>query len=94
MTRHETRFELSISAREDGTLEAVYIQVSDREVARTEEIIEDVLLADYDAKGRIVGFEILAPVKIGQLIERVDRPKRASLNRFIEVAAPKQFITA
>ena len=87
-------FELSVSARNDGTLEAAYIQLSHRSVARTQEIIQDVLLADYDAQDHLVGLEILAPVKLTELAKLVDKPKRKPFKRFIQISAPRQLVTA
>jgi uncharacterized protein YuzE len=86
-------FELSISARNDGTLEAAYIQLSELAVARTREIVEDVLLADYDSRGGIVGLEILAPVKLSDLTKLVDRSKRPAFKRFVARSAPRDFVT-
>jgi hypothetical protein len=51
-------FEVSISARDDGTLDAVYIQFCHRKIARTVEIVKDLLLADYSTDGRLVGIEL------------------------------------
>ena len=36
-----------------------YIKLSDNKVSRTEEIIPDVLLVDYDVEGTAVGIEVL-----------------------------------
>lgn len=85
-------FELSISGRNDGTVEAAYIHLADRKVDRTKEIIEDVLLADYSSNGTLVGIEILAPVKISQLTRLVDRPKRRSFKKFLEQSAPGELV--
>jgi uncharacterized protein YuzE len=85
-------FELSVNARNDGTLEAAYIQVSRASVARTREIVEDVLLADYDSRGRLVGIEILAPVKLSYLTKLVDRSRRAPFRRFVATSAPRDLI--
>lgn len=86
--------QLSISARNDGTLEAVYICVGDGKVARTEEIIEDILLADYNRRGDLVGIEILAPVKIQRITSLVDQPRRRTLRRFIKERAPEELVLA
>jgi uncharacterized protein YuzE len=37
---------------------AVYIQLSDEEITRTQPV-DDARIVDYDAKGRVVGVEIL-----------------------------------
>ena len=85
-------FELSVSARNDGTLEAAYVRFRERKSKRTKEIIEDVLLADYDARGQLLGLEILAPVKISDLIRLVDAPTRRSFKRFMERSAPEELV--
>ena len=87
-------FEMSISARDDGTLEAVYILVRDRKVAKTVEILPDILMADYDRRGELVGIEILAPVKLSRLTSLVEKPKRRSFRRFVQETAPGELIQA
>lgn len=64
----EIGFEVSVSGRDEGTLEAIYVRFSKGRVARTEELQEDVLLADYDAHGQLIGLEILAPVRLRDLV--------------------------
>jgi uncharacterized protein YuzE len=64
-------FEISTSARDDGTIEAVYIYFAHRPVAKTREIKGDVLLADFDEQGIMIGLEILAPVKFSEIIALV-----------------------
>jgi uncharacterized protein YuzE len=85
-------FELSVSARNDGTLEAAYVRFRQGKVSKTKEIIEDVLLADYNSRGRLVGIEILAPVRIADLVRLVDEPTRKPFRRFIEQSAPKKLV--
>jgi len=88
-------FELSVSGRGDGTLEAVYIQLIDEPVAQTKEIKSDVFLADYSADGRLVGIEILAPVSIAE-IEALfeDDESRENFSRFIRKSVPAEMVTA
>lgn len=85
-------FEMSISARNDGTIEAVYILVRDNKAARTREIIEDILLADYNSRGQLVGIEILAPVKLAKITPLVDEPRRRIFRRFIKEQAPNELV--
>jgi len=92
MTPIVTGFEFSISARDDGTLEAAYVRVGDGSVARTKEIVEDVLLADYDRRGKLLGIEILSPVKLSAVTRLVDPPRRPSFRKFIRRAAPQEFV--
>ena len=93
-TKVPTGFEISISARGDGTPEAVYIRFSRSRVARTKEIESDSLLADYDARQRLVGIEVLAPVRLSQLTQLVARSQRASFGRFLRQAVPQALVRA
>jgi len=83
---------MSISARNDGTIEAVYILLTDAKAVRTREVMEDILLADYDSRGHLVGIEVLAPVKMAKLAPLVDEPRRRSFRRFIRQRAPEELI--
>jgi uncharacterized protein YuzE len=87
-------FELSISGRDDGTIEAIYISLSEKRIHKTDEVIPDVLLVDHDSQGGIVGIEILAPVQITKITRLVDQPQRRSLRRFIEQSAPEEMVYA
>lgn len=86
-------FEFSVSARDDGTLEAAYIRLRRAPVARTEEVLEDGLLADYDRQGNLVGIEILSPVKLSSIVRLVDEDRREPFRRFVRRAAPEEFLT-
>lgn len=77
-------FEVSISGRNDGALEAAYIRFRSEPVAKTEEIIEDKLLADYAEDGSLIGFELLQPVKLSVLTERVDPSIRSRFRKFMK----------
>ena len=82
-----------MSAREDGTVETMYLVFSDAPVTTTREIDKDALLADYDEKGALVGIEILAPVSIASLVCLLDDPsRRESLARFLEKRAPQELV--
>jgi uncharacterized protein YuzE len=76
--------ELSVSARNDGTVKAAYIRFRAGKVKRSQEMLEDAVIADYDEHGNILGIEILAPVKVSALTELVDEPSRTSFRRFIK----------
>ena len=93
MAQQRTSFELSTSARDDGTLEAVYIRFSNNPVCKTEEVKQDVLMVDYDRFGEIIGIEILAPVRLANLARLVDRDRRQPFRRFVEHSAPQEFVT-
>lgn len=84
-------FDMSVNAREDGTLEAAYIRISHNQVARTEELVESVLLLDMDHDNELVGIEILAPVNVSQVMElanRLDASQRLPFENFVKSSAP------
>lgn len=85
-------FELAISARVDGTIEAMYIRLMDGVVDHTQELIPGILMADYDAQGELYGLEVLAPVKLSDLMARVSPLKRASFERFVKNSVPRKFL--
>lgn len=85
-------FELSISSRDDGTLEAMYIRIASGSVSKTRELIEDILLADLDGQGNVMGFEILAPVKLSDLAALVEQSRREPFRRFITHTAPPEMV--
>jgi uncharacterized protein YuzE len=41
--------------------DACYIRMSRGKVSRTKQLIRDTIIADYDAQGKLVGIEIIAP---------------------------------
>jgi uncharacterized protein YuzE len=86
-------FEISVSARDDGTLEAVYFRFREGKVAESRELDEDVMVADYDAQGRLLGVEILAPVKVSELEKLVEMSRRPAFKRFVEKSVPRDLVT-
>lgn len=87
-------FELSVSARDDGAIEAAYVRFRDEPVSKTREIIEGTLLADYAATGELIGIEVLGPVRMSDLEALVDSARRATFRAFLEKTAPREFIAA
>ena len=79
--------ECSFSARDDGTLEAAYIRFAFGDVAKTVEIVEDVLLVDYDENGEMLGIEILAPVRLKDITELVAPRQRSPVRKVFEERA-------
>jgi len=93
ITSRTVGFEISISARDDGTLEALYIRVSRNKVATTREVDgKDEVLADYDSNGKLVGIEVLSPVKLKRIVRLIDEPRRRSFRRFVKTAAPDELV--
>lgn len=88
-------FEISISARDDGTLEAIYIRINSGDVHKTVEGEGDTeLLADYDADGRLLGIEILSPVQLSKIASLVDEPRREPFRKAVERYAPRALVLA
>ena len=96
-SRDPAGFGLTVNSREDGTSVAAYIRISGNQVARTEELIQSVLLVDFDHDGNLVGIEILAPVEISQVIEIADRleaKQREAFQKFVRSSAPPGLVLA
>lgn len=95
MPEHQDiNWEVSISGHGDGMIEAVYIRVLDSPVAETREINGDVLLADYDSCGRLVGVELLAQAKVSDLLQLVHPAERDPFKSFVEKALPRELLVA
>jgi uncharacterized protein YuzE len=93
-TKEVVGFELSLSGRNDGTLEAAYFRFKKGKVKRTKEVIQDTLMADYDDKGELLGIEVLAPVRLSVLAKQVEAPRRSSFRKFIRQSAPADLVYA
>ncbi len=85
-------FEISTSGDEDGEIESAYIYLSHKPVARSRAHKADVLSADYDAAGVIVGIDIMAPVKVADLVKLVEPDLREPFERFVRGAGPPALI--
>ena len=81
-------FEISLTGDSDGRLRAAYIHLRKTKVSRTREIVEDMVLADYDSQNRLVGIEILGPVKIQILARLIDKKDRSAFRRFAKENIP------
>lgn len=75
-------FDLSLHVREDGSLETAYIQLLDGEAVRTEQIIKNVLMIDFNEHEQIRGIEILAPVAKESVLKIADRMEAGVRGRF------------
>lgn len=94
MKAQDITFNLSISGRADGRIDAVYLTVANRKVARTQEVVADHLLVDYDRNGRVVGVEILGPVRLRDVTGLVDQRSRGTLRRFLARSVPHEFVAS
>ena len=85
---------MSMSASADGTLQAVYIRLRTNKIVRTKEIVDDIVMADYDGRGQLVGIEILAPVSLRIISNLVDQPRRRPFRKFVRERAPDDLVLA
>jgi uncharacterized protein YuzE len=90
--KNTVNFELSISGRDDGSIEAIYVAILRDEVSKTIKVVEDQLLVDYNKDDKIVGIEVLAPVKIAQLADLMDTDRRSSFRKFVVSTLPRSFV--
>jgi len=93
-TNRSIGFEFSVSTRDSGTLEAAYVRFKKTKVAKTVEVIEAALLADYDRSGDLVGIEILAPVRVADMAKLVDERDRPAFRRMAMRIVPQDLIAA
>ena len=82
-------FELSLTVGGDGEVEAAYLRLAPGKVARTRELDPDVLLADFDSRGRMIGIEVLAPVRLSELTRLVAESRRTVLRRVLRQTVPR-----
>jgi uncharacterized protein YuzE len=76
------------------TTEAMYIAFSNDKVARSEEVIDSVLIIDYNSAGKPIGIEVLSPVRISDLEQYVDPHARKPFRKFIRSTAPDELLLA
>ncbi len=88
-----TMHHISVSDAGEGALIA-YIGDEATPVARTEQIIEATLLADYDEDGELVGIEVLAPVRLADVVALVTPEEREPLAVFLRQSAPRELLVA
>lgn len=83
------RFEASYSLREGGGVVALSIRFSETAIARTEEVVESALMADFAEDGRLVGLEVLAPVRLDDLVALTPAEHRAAFRAIAEREVPE-----
>ena len=88
-TVHSFRVSVEVDPR-TGELLAAYLKVRRGKVARTREVHAGAVFADYDAKGQLVGVEILAPCPI-EVFERI-APDEPSAQEFIKRSVPHDMV--
>lgn len=88
----QKRFSVSIST-DDKTGEpfAAYLCVREGEVAETVEIKEDAAYADYDAKGKLLGVELLAPCEV-EVLDKLVAKEPKNVRAFVNGSPPRAMV--
>ena len=71
-------------------LNAIYFRFRTGTVARTKELADGRMMADYDRRGRLLGIEMIAPCS-ANVLEKIDIDKEA--RDFIKRGVPREFVT-
>ncbi len=86
--------ELQISVDEKtGGIRAAYLRVRQGEVAETREVVEGTTFADYDANGRLLGIELLAPCKV-EVLDNLAAQEPEPVKRFLRGSPPRELVPA
>jgi hypothetical protein len=83
-------FELSIDEH-TGKPQAAYLQVRTGEVADTQELAPGKAYADYDAAGRLLGVEFLAPCSV-EVVDQITMDQPANVREFLRSVPPRQLL--
>jgi uncharacterized protein YuzE len=92
MAKRALQLEASVDER-TGHMRAAYLRVRQGKVARTKEIKEGVVYADYDASGRLLGIELLGPCDVSVLDKIAEREPRP-IKQFLANGAPRELVVA
>jgi uncharacterized protein YuzE len=81
------KFQVSIQTNDTtGQVVAVYFLFRSGKAATTKELADGNAQADYDAKGRLLGVEMLAPCKVEVLNQLTED---ATVRRFVRNTMPR-----
>jgi uncharacterized protein YuzE len=86
------RFKISVSTDETtGKLIAAYLSIRDGESAETVEVEEDRAYADYDAAGRLIGIELLAPCHV-KVLDSITEAEPPEVREFLHSSPPRSMV--
>ncbi len=92
-TKQAISFKVSTSGRRDGTIEAVYIRLSNAKVARTEEVSEEHPSRRLRFARPVLSASRCWPrCSIADLARMVDDPVRRPFRKFVKQAVPEPFV--
>ena len=92
MNEPEFRLEASFD-QGTGRIVAVYLRVRAGKVAKTEEIKDGVVNADYDPDGNLLGVEVLGPCEV-EALEMAASQEPEAVKVFLRNGAPRGLVTA
>lgn len=91
---HDFSPKIDVSIDENtGIVRTAYCRIRSGEVADTREVLEGRAFADYDAKGFLLGVEILAPCKV-EILDRLVECESEPIKRFMRGSPPKELLLA
>jgi uncharacterized protein YuzE len=86
-------FGIGIEVQNDsGELLAVYFQVRKGKVSETREFEDGNVFADYNARGELLGIEVLGPAKLSTLDEIIGED--ALMQQFVRRSVPREMALA
>lgn len=92
MTEHTIN--IAVEFWPDGTPMAAYIQLRPGRVVTTNEVKRDLLLTDHDSQGRIVGIEMLGPVRVNIVLKAVGKSAPPAFRKLLNKNLPKGWLRA
>lgn len=89
---NKVRFKANISIDEKtGKLIAVYLRVREGAAEETVELEEDAAYADYDAEGKLLGVELLAPCAV-EVLDKLTQSEPDDVREFIHASPPRAMV--
>ena len=80
-------FGLSVETEDrTGEILAVYFQIRKGRVAKTKEIVEGTVFADFDKEGKLLGIEMLGPCEVA-VLDKISNSSR--VKRFVKESIPR-----
>jgi uncharacterized protein YuzE len=87
------KFRLEISFNETGEPVAGYLRLREGEVARTKEVTDGLVFADYAADGSLLGIELLGPCDVA-ILDRLAEHEPEAIRRFLRDGVRRQLVVA
>jgi uncharacterized protein YuzE len=85
-------FNIRVSTDEKtGKLLAAYIRIRAGKAVETVEVEEDRAYADYDARGHLIGIELLAPCRV-QVLDHLVREEPKEVREFLHASPPASMV--